>query len=64
MSLVTASAPDDGPLNAYLLSLATASAPGDSPRNLCGDRDRDCVSFIFGNSQRTWLWPAQFLNTR
>jgi len=64
MSLVTASAPDDSPLNAYLLSLTTASAPGDSPRNLCGDRDRDSVSFIFGDSQRTWLQPAQFVNTR
>jgi len=40
--------PGDGPLNAYLLSLATASAPGDGR---C-DRDRDRVSFIFGDGQR------------
>jgi len=42
--------PGDGPLNAYLLSLATASAPGDGR---C-DCDRDRVSFIFGDGQRTW----------
>ena len=59
MSLATASAPGDSPLNAYLLSLATASAPGDGPRNLCGDCDR--VSFIFGDGQRTWRRPTQFV---
>jgi hypothetical protein len=41
--------PDDSPLNAYLLSLTTASAPVDGR---C-DRDRDRVSFIFDDSQRT-----------
>jgi len=46
--LVTASEPGDGPLNTYLLSLATASAPDDGRR----DRDRDRVSFIFGDGQR------------
>jgi hypothetical protein len=49
---------------AYLLSLATASAPGDGPRNLCGDRDRDRVSLIFGDGQRTWRRPAQCVNSR
>jgi len=52
--------PGDGPLNAYLLSLATASAPGDGR---C-DRDRDRVFFIFGDVQRTWRRPAQFVNPR
>jgi len=44
---------------AYLLSLATDSVPGDGPRNLCGDRDR--VSVIFGDGQRTWRRPTQFV---
>jgi hypothetical protein len=60
LSLATGSAPGDGPLNAYLLSLVTASAPGDGRR----DRDRDRVSFIFGDGQRTWRRPAQFVDTR
>ena len=50
--------------NAYLLSLATACAPGDGPRNLCGDHDRDRVSFIFGDGQHTWRRPAQCVNFR
>jgi len=40
LSLATASAPGDGPLNAYLfLSSATASTPGDRPHH--------CVAYLF-----------------
>jgi len=34
--------------------------PGDGRR----DRDRDRVSFIFGDGQRNWRRPAQFVNSR